>query len=100
MNAKDFFDHLPFGRANAVTARQLAARYGISDRDARALADAAADAGLLVCADNHGYFRPATAAEVDETIGRLASQAARMSRRARIIRALADRAFGRQGTLL
>lgn len=99
-----FYNALPHGRDQALTARELSARLGLSerhgDRVLRNLAQHATDAGYLVCTSNAGYYRPASADEAQETIGRLRSQAAHMSDRARRMQGLMDRLFGQQGRLL
>lgn len=80
------------GRARALTARQLK-DHGFSDRELRALAHEAATAGVLVCADNAGYFLPASREEVAECIGRLRSQGQEMLARACTLERLAFRQF-------
>lgn len=81
------------GRARALTAKHLGAALDVSDRALRELAHEATDAGVLICADNAGYFVPATPAEVDETVGRLRSQAHEMLSRATTLAKLADARF-------
>ncbi len=92
------------GQANALTARDLAAALDLGrhgDRRLRQLVHAANDAGLLVVADNGGYFIPSSPGEVDEAVGRLRSQAAQMMDRARRIENLAMQHFySRQLSLL
>lgn len=86
------FIHLhAHGKANAITARVLAQSLGLGDngdRKLRALVHAANESGLLIVADDHGYFEPDTPEECDESVGRLMSQAAEMIERARRIEAL------------
>lgn len=98
-----FVDALPVGRGQALTARQLAPRLGLhganADRTIRSLAEHATLQGHLLCADNGGYFRPESADEAAETIGRLRSQGSKMLERARTLQALADREFVGQGKL-
>lgn len=95
-----FVDALPVGRANAMTGKRLAAAFGTDDRTLRALAHEAIEAGYLVVADNAGYYRPESASEADEAIGRLESQGRQMLDRARRTRALLYRVFHpEQGTL-
>ena len=97
----DFIRALPIGRGSALTARALAERLGTDDRALRALAAEAVDAGTLVVADNAGYYRPASAAEANEAIGRLESQGRQMLRRAALTRSLVYREFHpEQGRLL
>lgn len=81
------------GRAQAWTAKQLSAALDVSDRALRELAHEATEAGILVCADNAGYFVPATSTEVEETVGRLRSQAHEMLTRATTLAKLADARF-------
>lgn len=81
------------GRARALTAKQLGAVLDVSDRALRELAHEATEAGVLVCADNAGYFVPATSTEVDETVGRLRSQAHEMLSRASTLTRLAHDRF-------
>lgn len=81
------------GRAHARTAKQLGAVLDVSDRALRELAHEATEAGVLVCADNAGYFVPASPTEVDETVGRLRSQAHEMLSRAQALAKLADARF-------
>ena len=54
----------------------------------------------LPAADNSGYFVPESMDEARESIGRIASQGALMSQRARTMQAIANRIFGRQQQLL
>ncbi len=81
------------GRLAARTARQIEADLGFNDRKLRALAHQAAEAGILICADNAGYFLPASPEEVEETAGRMESQAKEMLGRVGRIRALAATVF-------
>ncbi len=81
------------GRAQAWTAKQLSAALDVSDRALRELAHEATEAGVLVCADNAGYFVPATSTEVEETVGRLRSQAHEMLARAGALAKLAHERF-------
>jgi len=79
------------GKANAITARVLTESLNLGasgDRKLRALVHAANESGLLIVADDHGYFEPDTPEECDESVGRLMSQAAEMLERARRIEAL------------
>jgi MarR-like DNA-binding transcriptional regulator SgrR of sgrS sRNA len=92
-----FIGALRTGRANARTARDLAAYLGCTDRRLRQLAHAANEMGILVCADNAGYFLPAARTEVDETIGRLRSQSAEMTTRARRLEELANQRWPKPG---
>lgn len=95
----DFYAHLAnvaAGRPNAIPARLLVAtlRLGANgDRVLRALAHRATELGLLLCADNSGYFVPNAPAEVEEMVGRLRSQAAEMNQRAARIESLASTHF-------
>lgn len=98
-----FYAALPMGRINALNARTLSARLNLGrngDRRLRALAHAATDANMLVCGDSAGYYRPATAEEARESVGRLMSQARHMAERGHRLIALIDQTFGQQGTLL
>ena len=93
------------GRANAKTARQVANGMRLpplnADRRLRAWAHAAADQGLLIVADNSGYFLPGDATEIAEAVGRLRAQGNQMLDRARRIEALADRQLrARQASFL
>lgn len=88
------------GRARALTAKQLGAVLDVSDRALRELAHEATEAGVLVCADNAGYFVPATSTEVDETVGRLRSQAHEMLSRASTLARLAHDRFVPKPALL
>ncbi len=81
------------GRARAVTARRLASQ-GFTDRELRALVNAATEQGVLVCADGAGYFLPRTAEEATPGLQRLESQVRQMrARHARQCRLVA-REFG------
>ncbi len=81
------------GRTEARTAREINAALGFRDRYLRALAHSANAAGILVCADNSGYFVPIDSAEVAQTIGRLRSQAFEMLSRATLLERLAGVSF-------
>lgn len=99
-----FYAALGNGRANASTAGQVASRMGLAgqhaDRHLRLLAQHAVEAGMLVCSSNSGYYRPATMAEAQESIRRIASQGALMCARARHMQSLADKLFLYQEKLL
>ena len=81
------------GRARALTAKHLGVALDVSDRALRELAHEATEAGVLICAANAGYFVPATSTEVDETVGRLRSQAHEMLSRASTLARLAHDRF-------
>lgn len=84
------------GRPNAIFGRHLAVALRLGknwDRKLRALANAANAKGVLVCTGDRGYFIAASFDEVEETIGRLESQALDMLKRIKTIRALAARNF-------
>jgi hypothetical protein len=92
----DFLTEHANGQAHAMTARDLAAELMLGksgDRRLRQLVHAANEAGLLVVADNAGYFIPLFPSEVDEAVGRLRSQAAEMMERARLIESLSMSKF-------
>lgn len=89
----DILRAVAVGRQHAKTARQLRAFGFPSDRHLRALVHRATDRGDLICADNAGYFVPASADEAQETIGRLRSQAIHMHCRASRLQALVDQVF-------
>lgn len=96
-----FYNALPTGSQNALTARELSRRLSLGrngDRMLRAFAEQATEQGMLVCTTNSGYFKAATMSEALESIGRIASQGQRMTRRARAMQAIADRQFGQQQT--
>lgn len=105
--ARTLHDYLTLhasGHKQALPARQLISALGLGrngDRELRALAHRAADLGLLICADNAGYFIPADPDEVKSMVARLRSQAAEMNERARRIETLAGaHFFSRQMALL
>lgn len=80
------------GRSNALTARELRAS-GYEDRELRVLIHEATERGELICADNTGYFIPATKGEVAECVRRLRSQGQEMLARAAKIERLAEHHF-------
>ena len=91
-----FLEERARGKANALPARDLSAYLMLGkngDRRLRQLVHAANDAGMLVVADNGGYFLPTEPSEVDEAVARLRSQAAEMMERARRIECLASQKF-------
>ncbi len=93
-----FYNALPLGKANAVVARHLAPLLELepahADRTLRALAESAViEYDLLVSTGNAGYYRPASRAEAEESIGWKASQAARMFQRVRAEQKLIEAAF-------
>ena len=79
-----FLVAVPYGRDNALTGRELAAALGLADSDGellphwdrhiRALREAAINSGALVCADDRGYFQPASREETDASTGRRRKQ--------------------------
>lgn len=91
-----FVEALGRGRSRARVAKALAAVLGFNDRLCRRLAHEAATRGVLICADDAGYYRPASRDEVDETVRRLRAQAFEMLSRAGALNRLADREFGKR----
>lgn len=81
------------GKAEAKTARELRDRIGFRDRYLRVLVHAANAAGILICADNAGYYIPQAADDVRETVARLRSQAFEMLSRAAMLERLAGARF-------
>ena len=79
-----FLAAVPYGRDNALTGRELAAALGLADSDGellphwdrhiRALRETAINSGALVCADDNGYFQPASREETDASTGRRRKQ--------------------------
>lgn len=98
-SVKEFYEFLKknaYGQPNAKTARDISRRMELGrhgDRILRTLAAAAAEAGMLVCTGNAGYWIPATEQEAEETIGRLHSQGIKMLERARELRVLVSCRF-------
>jgi len=91
-------DHI--GRENAIVARDLVDKMNLGNEGARrlrALAHEANEQGYLVCSGDAGYFIARDPDEVEETIGRIESQATEMFNRARQLRAIAAKRFG-EGT--
>lgn len=84
-----FVGALEHGRGNAQPAKVLGVRLGTTDRALRVLAHAATERGILICADNAGYFIPTSPDEVTVAIGRLRSQAFEMLTRAKTLERLA-----------
>lgn len=84
------------GRKRAIPARKLATLvFGIEhaggkDRKLRALAHAATDLGHPIGTGNAGYWYCASAEELNETIGRIRSQAMRELARVRKLEGLRD----------
>lgn len=90
------------GRDHAIFGKHLAVALGLGrnwDRKLRALANAANANGILVCTGDRGYFIAASFDEVEETIGRLESQALDMLKRIKTLRALAARQFSNTAAL-
>lgn len=89
------------GRENAKTAREIGDALELGkhfDRLLRAFKHAANESGLLICADNTGYFIPANRDEASESIGRIRSQGAEMLALARTLEHLADSQFVQTAT--
>jgi len=101
-----FYQHLrshAVGRINAIPARDLVEALDLGesgDRILRALAHEANEQGFLVCSGNEGYYIPTSPDEVNETTGRLRSQAVKMIQRADHLEEIARRHFQRQATQL
>jgi len=84
------------GKANARRAQQLMREMNLGangDRWLRAAVNVAAQNGLLICTGNEGYFIPASFEELEETMQRMSSQIAQMSKRLALMRQLAQRQF-------
>lgn len=89
----DYLTAAARGKAEAKTARALRDRLGFRDRYLRILVHEANVAGVLICADNAGYYIPQAAADVAETVHRLRSQAFEMLTRAKLLEKLAGERF-------
>jgi hypothetical protein len=88
------------GKACAKTARAIvrSPMLGFDARELRALAHRAIEMGILICADNDGYFVPTKLVEVDANVGRLRVQGIEMMTRAKALDALARQAFAERLT--
>jgi hypothetical protein len=93
-----FFEAVPIGVDNALTARDLAPLLELepahADRALRALVESAIiDHGLLVCTGNPGYWRPVSRDEAAQSVGWKKSQALRMLERVKAEASLLDKEF-------
>jgi len=58
-------DHIPYGRANAISMRELSERLHVDPRTVRALIQRERERGTPICTDweRGGYFMPANESE-------------------------------------
>lgn len=79
---------LPRGAANAKPRAQLARELGLSDRNTRALIEAARNEGLLICNEQngHGYYIASDLDEIERTWRQMRSRAIATFRAARHFR--------------
>lgn len=73
-------ENIPFGEQNAVSMRELAVFFGITERELRERIFEARKEGCLILGGVNGYFRPGTLEEVERyyhsTLSRLKSAVA------------------------
>lgn len=61
------------GQKNAIHARELCDRFGLSSRELRLVMAELRGAGVCVISDEHGYYLPETAPEIRRFIKKTAS---------------------------
>ena len=64
-------DHIPYGRAEAVSADYLSKLFGMEKRDLRRIIEAARRDNILICGDNHGYYKPVSDNEIRAYVHRV-----------------------------
>lgn len=64
-------DHIPYGRADAVSAEDLSTLENMDKRELRRAVENARRDGILICGDNHGYYKPESDAEIHAYIHRV-----------------------------
>lgn len=63
---EDLKNILPTGKENAISARELAAKLGVSDRVLRDLVTTDRVKGIVICSSSAGYYLPASKNEIRE----------------------------------
>lgn len=63
-------DHIPRGRAEAISMQHLARIMGTDERELRRSVEQARRAGILICSSNRGYFLPENGQEIREHVHR------------------------------
>lgn len=61
-------DLIPFGQNAAISMDQLSRKIDADPRELRQMIENARRAGILICGDNHGYYFPASDAELSAYI--------------------------------
>jgi hypothetical protein len=64
-------DHIPYGRADAVSADYLAKLFDIDKRELRRVIEDARRDNVLICGDNHGYYQPVSDNEIRAYVHRV-----------------------------
>ena len=62
----DLRNILPTGKSNAISARELAAKIGVSDRVLRDIVTEDRVKGIVICSSSAGYYLPANKDEIRE----------------------------------
>lgn len=63
---EDLRNILPTGKNNAISARELAAKLGVSDRVLRDIVTGDRVKGIVICSSSAGYYLPASKDEIKE----------------------------------
>ena len=67
-------DHIPYGRADAISAEDLSMLMGFDKRELRRAVEKARRDNILICGDERGYYRPGSYAEISSYIHRVRSR--------------------------
>ena len=66
----DLRNILPTGKSNAISARELAAKIGVSDWVLRDIVTEDRVKGIVICSSSAGYYLPANKDEIREFYGK------------------------------
>lgn len=67
-------DHIPYGRADAISADDLSTLMGFDKRELRRAVEKARRDSILICGDERGYYKPESYAEISSYVHRVRSR--------------------------
>ena len=89
MNEQNVLDYIPTGEENAVHSAEICRRFGLTERERRKLFEHLRNAGAVICMSDHGFFKPATLAELNTYIRQENARSRSISKSLRSARRLA-----------
>ena len=89
MNEHSVLDFIPTGEENAVHSAEICRRFGLNERERRKLFERLRNMGAVICMSGHGFFKPATLAELNTYIMQETARSRSISKSLRSARRLA-----------